>query len=339
MRYSRLVPDPSSKDEAVPVQLYLVTTAVICGEVLKLIVSGLLALQEMPAREVMHGMFNVNAFAMLLPAALYTLQNNLQYVAVSNLDVSVCQVSSQMKLVTTALFSVALLGRQLTGFQWVGIACCALGVALVQLSTFSAAGGKSQGGGPQGEAWIGFVAVTVACLTSGLAAVVTEKLFKSGNTSLWVRNMHLAFWSLVAGVGGMAFSPDGAAILEKGFFVGYSPLVLLVISLQALGGMAVAMVAKYADNIAKGFATAVSIIATCAFSVVYFSMEMNIKFSAGTFLVLCSIAFYIAPARIPGGPKTPHGMASSVDFSLTKKHSGGSPRLNISVPAQSGRDS
>ncbi|CAJ1420518.1 unnamed protein product [Effrenium voratum] len=42
---------------------------------------------------------------MLVPAALYSLQNSLQYVAASNLDVSVCQVLYQLKLVTTALFS------------------------------------------------------------------------------------------------------------------------------------------------------------------------------------------------------------------------------------------
>eukprot|EP00435_Cladocopium_sp_Y103_P003407 s3782_g1.t1 len=190
--------------------------------------------------------FARDALVMLIPAALYSLQNGLQYVAASNLDVSVCQVLYQMKLVTTALFSVAMLGRQLSRNQWLGIAACAAGVAVVQLSTVETQSKTDQ----SRQAWIGFLAVTTACMTSGLAAVYTEKIFKTGNTSLWVRNMHLASWSLMA-VGSSMAMTDGAKISQKGFFFRWDGIVCTVVALQALGGMAVAVVAKYADNISN----------------------------------------------------------------------------------------
>ncbi|CAE7431634.1 SLC35A1 [Symbiodinium microadriaticum] len=235
--------------------------------------------------------FSTESFRMLVPAVLYSLQNSLQYVAASNLDISVCQVLYQMKLVTTALFSVAMLNRQLTPPQWWGIFLCALGVAAVQLST---AENSQQKAGQQ--AWVGFLAVSVACITSGLAAVYTEKVFKSGNSSLWVRNMHLAGWSLVAISWGLVAN-DGSKIREKGFFLGWNFLVCVVVALQALGGMAVAVVAKYADNISKGFATAISIILTCVASVYLFDLHPSATFTAGTSLVLLSLYLYTRPVK------------------------------------------
>lgn len=286
MRYSRL---PKPQGEAR--ELYLVTTAVFAGEALKLLVSIVLASWHYSVRELIVMFFSTESFRMLVPAVLYSLQNSLQYVAASNLDISVCQVLYQMKLVTTALFSVAMLNRQLTPPQWWGIFLCALGVAAVQLST---AENSQQKAGQQ--AWVGFLAVSVACITSGLAAVYTEKVFKSGNSSLWVRNMHLAGWSLVAISWGLVAN-DGSKIREKGFFLGWNFLVCVVVALQALGGMAVAVVAKYADNISKGFATAISIILTCVASVYLFDLHPSATFTAGTSLVLLSLYLYTRPVK------------------------------------------
>lgn len=45
---------------------------------------------------------------------------------------------------------------------------------------------------------------------------------------------------------------DGAIIQEYGILYGYDEVVWAIIGLYALGGLTVAVVVKYADNILKG---------------------------------------------------------------------------------------
>lgn len=142
-----------------------------------------------------------NDLIMCIPAILYFLQIVLQYVAATNLDASLCQVLYQMKLLTATLFNVVMLGRQLTRSQWLGILTCAVGVGIVLSSVHVRQKTTKM---ENQNLWFGFFAVSTVCAISGLAAVYIEKVFKTGEASLWVQNMHLSSWSILA-VGGAMF--------------------------------------------------------------------------------------------------------------------------------------
>ena len=68
--------------------------------------------------------------------------------------------------------------------------------------------------------------------------------------------------------------------------------VIYLVVLQACGGLLVAIVVKYADNLLKGFATSVAIILSCAVSIILFDFHLTLQFTFGTLLVIASIFLY-----------------------------------------------
>lgn len=119
-------------------------------------------------------------------------------------------------------------------------------------------------------------------------------MLKGSDVSVWLRNVQLGMFGSITALIGMLIK-DGAQIRQEGILVGYSALVWLVVSQQALGGLVVALVVRYADNILKGFATSLSIILSCVASVFLFSYNITLMFAAGAVLVMVAIYLYGMP--------------------------------------------
>jgi len=73
----------------------------------------------------------------------------------------------------------------------------------------------------------------------------------------------------------------------------------LVIICQAAGGLIIAVVVKYADNIIKGFGSAISIILSSIMSIFLFNYNPSLKFVLGTALVIIAVFFYSYPNSQP----------------------------------------
>ena len=225
---------------------------------------------------------------------MHVLQNNLLYLAVGNLPAATFQVTYQIKLLTTAIFSVTMLGRKLTVRQWTALLILFIGVAVVKMNNSKSVEKSSEG--LEQNAVLGFGAVLLACVSSGFAGVYFEKILKTSDVSLWTRNIQLGSFGLIIALSA-AFLKDGKIILEKGFFNGYNVFVWSTVAVQALGGLLVAIVIKYCDNIMKGFAYAVSIIISAVFSYFIFGFEVTIMFVLGTSLVIFAVILYLVPAK------------------------------------------
>jgi len=70
-----------------------------------------------------------------VPALLYTVQNNLVYVALGCLEMVTFQVLYQVKLLLTALLAVFFLGQRLSAQRWFALLVLTAGVIIVELST------------------------------------------------------------------------------------------------------------------------------------------------------------------------------------------------------------
>ncbi|KAI1688520.1 UDP-galactose transporter [Pyrenophora tritici-repentis] len=333
-------------------QRYHTSTSVFLNEVIKLAISLTMALFEMsktlPSNTTVATLFHTmttaiftnESWKLAIPAVLYTIQNTLQYLAVSNLDAATFQVTYQLKILTTAIFSVLMLGRTLSARKWLSLLLLIVGVSIIQvpqaisdplpqgavsepwikaleplndLGNNVAARMVKRSGSYEGihedraaqvphmNRNVGLMAVLVACALSGLAGVSFEKILKdssgSKTTTLWVRNCQLSFWSLFPSLFLGVIWKDGEIISKTGFFVGYNWVVWLAIGFQAAGGVIVALVINYADNIAKNFATSISILISCIASVYFFDFKVTRSFFLGTCVVLFATYLYTKPER------------------------------------------
>eukprot|EP00746_Dinoflagellata_sp_MGD_P019682 gnl/MRDRNA2_/MRDRNA2_145765_c0_seq1.p1 gnl/MRDRNA2_/MRDRNA2_145765_c0~~gnl/MRDRNA2_/MRDRNA2_145765_c0_seq1.p1 ORF type:complete len:360 (+),score=46.60 gnl/MRDRNA2_/MRDRNA2_145765_c0_seq1:81-1082(+) len=271
--------------------MYLSSTAVVLAEAVKLFTSVALLTYEkggpkVAGSEIARHLSNARqTLPLAVPGILYTLQNNLLYLSLTNLSGAVHTVSYQLKILTTALLSVIMLGRTLNCEKWLSLLSLTIGVMMIQFPR------NTTGVQSPGNPLIGLSAIIGACFTSGFAGVYLEKLMKESDTSVWIRNIQLA---ILGGVLGLIVSvvSDGDKINEGGFFQGYDALVWFVVVWNALSGIIVAMVLKYADNILKCFASAMSIILTCFVSFVSGEFFPDLLFGIGAFLVILSSMAY-----------------------------------------------
>lgn len=187
------------------------------------------------------------------------------------------------------MFAVFILKKKLLSIQWAALVVLVIGVVLVQLAK-SDTPATLQTGFSQNRL-IGFSAAFAACFLSGFAGIYFEKILKGSDISVWMRNIQLSLLSLPFGFI-TSFLSDHKIIFDKGFFYGYDFFIWYLVLLQACGGLIVAMVVKYADNILKGFATSLAIIISCVVSIYIFDFNLTMQFTAGVFFVICSIFMY-----------------------------------------------
>ena len=191
-----------------------------------------------------------------------------------------------------------MLKRQLDIVKWGSLVLLTLGVSLVQVSMVEPEDENKTEQEDVGYSnqTIGFFAIIIACILSGLTGVYLEKVLKSTPTSIWVRNLQMSFFSFIVGMFSLLWS-DLDTIVTNGFFYGYTPLVWVVVLFQAGSGFCVAMVVKYADNILKGFANSLCIVLTTLVSTLWLGFHPSQLWLCGCILVILSTVIYAFPPR------------------------------------------
>ena len=279
--------------------------------------------------------FSPDCWKFSIPAILYVVQNSLQFVAISNLSVASFQVTYQMKILTTAAFSVALLRKKLTPTKWLSLFFLAIGVGIVQIQTTAGHVAPRRSSNAVGSAHEyhvhemsplkGFGAVTAACFTSGLAGVYFEMVLKGSKADLWVRNVQLSLFSLIPALLPILYAappPD-----SRGFFLDlfrhFGGWAWATVAIQVLGGLITAIVIKYSDNILKGFATSLSIVLSFLASVALFDLSITPSFIIGASTVLSATWMYNQPSS---ETSTSTANSPTLSSSITKE-----PSLSITL--------
>ena len=206
---------------------FLTSAAVIGVEVLKLIFSTvyILFVERRGLSSIVTYLREDYRGSLLLsvPAAAYSLQMSLEYVALANLDAAVFSAVVQLKLLATASFAFVVLRRKLKRIQILSLVLLTAGVMLCNFSKMANIGGEV---GKDEETKLreqirGVTATMGIAMSSGFASVYTEKVIKRKKLSsqherdygLAYTQIQLAVVSLII-IGAYAFIMDFKAIME-----------------------------------------------------------------------------------------------------------------------------
>ncbi|KAK9174017.1 Nucleotide-sugar transporter family protein [Cryptosporidium meleagridis] len=294
---------------------YIPSVAVVCSEFIKLTVSLVMIfittakkdIRAFPKALYLEFVSDKSGnLIVLIPGVLFLFQNNLLYISLKRLPAALYQVMYQLKILTTTYFSVLILKRKLSLTRWFACFLLIFGVVMIPKKSKHSAVHTSG----LSEFIIGLFAAFTSSFTSGLGAVVLEKVLKdtderihSGNgefqTTVWGRNVILAIVGIIGGVP-LAYFSSKDQIAQYGVFQGFSPFVLLVICLNAGTGFVVVAVLKYADGILKCFCNALSIVLITLISWLFLGdTKMTPRFAFAATIVVCAVTIYSLDKVIP----------------------------------------
>ena len=275
-----------NKDDA-----YASTVVVFIVELIKLVSAFVLYAFEndMSPRRTISALRLQRRDAKLLavPALCYTVQQNLIVMSRNFLSAPAIQALVQTKLLWTGFFAYVVLQKRFTFVEYASFVLLFFGVVVIEHQDSEAQPEDTQQLAVSSRGRIiGVLMCAGAAILSGFAGIFLEKMYRT-QTSLWATNVYLAIVSLPLQMIAVV-QYDRNNIAQNGVFHGFHSDTVLFIVVQSFGGLLVAVAIKYAGNILKNFAAALSIIATSFLSIFFFSFHPVAYFWIG--VVCISIA-------------------------------------------------
>ncbi|ETO12314.1 hypothetical protein RFI_25062 [Reticulomyxa filosa] len=242
------------------------------------------------------------------PSLIYSIQNVLAFVAYDHLDPLTFNLINQTKIISAAVFLYLLLKRKQTQRQLLSLVIVFFVAVMLSIDTEAHKGqsktsqqtNSSTGSTFKKNEEFGLSAVLAASLFSGLAGTLVQKALQqsastnnSGRNSLFY-TIEMGFYGIVLMVLRLCFEMylhilDGKKIIEKGVFHDLNWTCLVPITSNAVGGIGVGMLTKYAGVINKSYAMILGIMITGILRCLFWEEPMTVAMIAGVPMVMLSI--------------------------------------------------
>ncbi|KAH8098719.1 pyrimidine nucleotide-sugar transmembrane transporter [Aureococcus anophagefferens] len=224
--------------------------------------------------------------------------NNLNFVTLYYVDAPTFQILGNLKIVATGLAGRYLLKRKLDTGRWLALVLLTLGAASSQVAPDCAGDGAAFL--RLGDRAYGY-ASAVACVgLSATMGVFTEAFMKGTRSSIHFQNMQLYAFGIAANLAALLYRGEvgaGASPLFAGFNVWGSVATVA----NGCCGLAVSFMLRYADSIAKTYASALTIPATAAASYAC-PARPSAPRPLGSGVMLASLAFFYGGADLFAPP-------------------------------------
>ncbi|KAF9950956.1 hypothetical protein BGZ72_007469 [Mortierella alpina] len=229
-----------------------------------------------------------------VPGAIYFFNNNLTFILLSLMPAPTYVVLSNLKILTTGLFSFLFLHRLLTTVQWISLGILFLSTAVSQIDL--------EKGLSLSISLQAFLLMILFCSLSAAASVFSEYVMKErfATESIHLQNMKLYMFGILFNGITYLLTPPAAATataVSTGFFADMAPIHFMIILAYALLGLVTSAIIKFSGSITKVYASSMSMFFAALVSWLLLNDQLTVLFFVGCFGCCYALHLYyrVAP--------------------------------------------
>lgn len=248
-----------------------------------------------------------------IPAALYAIQNIFALQAYQNLDALTFNVLNQTKTLSAALCCYLVMGRKQSLTQVLSLLMLLLSALIMEkivsldiILSFGSGGSESFHTFDVPELgsrhWThGVAPIMLASFISGLSGALSQKNLQAqgGGRNPYLFSMELCAASTLILIVSLLASSDGKKIAEDGFWSGWTATTFIPICTNAVGGIIVGLVTKYAGSVSKGFALIFGMFLSGVFQALVTDEGVSIEQGVGGLLAAISLWLHATHPHVP----------------------------------------
>ncbi|KAI7820273.1 nucleotide-sugar transporter-domain-containing protein [Gamsiella multidivaricata] len=246
-----------------------------------------------------------------VPGAIYFFNNNLTFVLLALMPAPTYVVLSNLKILTTGLFSYLFLHRLLSPAQWVSLAILFLSTAVSQIDL--------ERGLTLSISLQAFLLMVLFCSLSAAASVFSEYVMKErfAKESIHLQNMKLYMFGILFNGITYVLTPSTTPAAEGGgFFSDMAPIHVLIIMAYASLGLVTSAIIKFSGSITKVYASSMSMFFAALVSWLLLNDRLTVLFFIGCFGCCFALHLYYRAPSVPKDEET------ATNGSAALQHSG-----------------
>eukprot|EP00096_Caligus_rogercresseyi_P006532 TRINITY_DN2302_c0_g1_i1.p1 TRINITY_DN2302_c0_g1~~TRINITY_DN2302_c0_g1_i1.p1 ORF type:complete len:338 (-),score=29.17 TRINITY_DN2302_c0_g1_i1:196-1209(-) len=276
---------------------------VVTTEILKI----LFTLLRMGSWPIMNAETFKSSLKYVIPSLLYAVNNNIYFFGLTLVPPPIWLILCSMRTLVTAFIYRVFLKREINYLQYLGIACIVSSLVIAKIPDVMYYSVNK----------VPFTAISLALVASclsALAAIYTELLFKSksasnsSSESFLVKQFWLYFYGIIVStLLHIASNPSYSIITFRNDIVDMNPYTLgafiVALACGSIGGLTVASILKYLDNIVKEYSGSFANVLTAILS----SFLFPEKFQFTLFIVFSLVSLIIGILLYETKKKSPKG--------------------------------
>ncbi|KAL5008124.1 hypothetical protein ScPMuIL_013705 [Solemya velum] len=281
---------------------YNTVTVVLLTETIKLVTAFILYLKDNPLSSFVTEIYankKVMCLYYFVPAALYCLYNNLQFVNLATYDPTTYYLLLQFRVVVTGVVFQIIFSKKLSYIQWLSLLCLTVGCIIKEVA-HSSQKVVPTAVGTTDASFLSFLdphllLIMLQVFSSCFAGVYNEFLLKDkgADVHIMIQNVYMYLNSIVCNVLVLAYKGELVEAFTTTSISSILQFIVIAIMLNnAAIGICVSFFLKSLNSILKTFASALELVFTAVLCWIIFGIPIDIYTIIAVFIVSGATLLY-----------------------------------------------